>query len=167
MCWLLQVFQRQMSKEGLQKVVDKEQSTDAKAQVCEPLDIVWQQKPCLFRNKATRASVAYVAALGMWLISCWGLGLSFWVGTNTVHKDLLKLSHFTVDVACVDAIDLLSLGPEPTKCNYPWVNDRSKNQTLFLTKACNQRMQVNMLSTDDLRDLFTLREDIRYWYRAD
>ena len=29
----LQVFQRQMSKEGLQKVVDKEQSTDAKAQV--------------------------------------------------------------------------------------------------------------------------------------
>lgn len=29
-----------MSKEGLQKVVDKEQSTDAKAQVCEPLDIV-------------------------------------------------------------------------------------------------------------------------------
>ena len=34
------MFQRQMSKEGLQKVVDKEQSTDAKAQVCEPLDIV-------------------------------------------------------------------------------------------------------------------------------
>ena len=31
----LQVFQRQMSKEGLQKVVDKEQSTDAKAQVWE------------------------------------------------------------------------------------------------------------------------------------
>lgn len=27
-----------MSKEGLQKVVDKEQSTDAKAQVCEPFD---------------------------------------------------------------------------------------------------------------------------------
>jgi hypothetical protein len=41
-CWLLQVFQRQMSKEGLQKVVDKEQSTDAKAQVCEPLDIAQQ-----------------------------------------------------------------------------------------------------------------------------
>ena len=29
-----------MFKEGLQKVVDKEQSTDAKAQVCEPLAIV-------------------------------------------------------------------------------------------------------------------------------
>lgn len=39
-CSLMQVFQRQMSKEGLQKVVDKEQSTDAKAQVCQPLDVV-------------------------------------------------------------------------------------------------------------------------------
>lgn len=76
------MFQRQLSKEGLQKVVDKEQATDAKSQVS-----AWNQK-------------------------CAG------------------------------------------SCNYSLMLEKLKSCLVL-------RVQVNILSTEDLRDLFTLREDIR------
>jgi len=40
-------------------------------------------------------------------------------GNNTVQKDICKLSHFTINVACVDSIGLLSFDPEPINL-YIW-----------------------------------------------
>lgn len=79
-----------MSKEGLQKVVDKEQSTDAKAQVC-------------------------------------------------VTDTTLEIQQSATSFVLLTVLVL----------------------NLVSDNFCNQFMQMNMLSTDDLRDLFTLREDVR------